>query len=456
MARFSSFRFGAIVVCLAVLLSGMLPPGLPASAAPHLASTAQTNEAIARGLQHLHTSVQRSGADAGFWNAPYPEATAGTAVLAFEIQGHRASGGRIGDPYSDTVRRGLNYLLTSLRKQAIAAQPAGDPDTNGNGYGLYVGVSNNEVVIYSTGSGLMALAASGTPDAKAAAGGEGVQGRTYRDIAQDVVDYLAWAQTDTPNAVRGGWRYLPNSNQSDMSVTQWPVLGIEAAAANFKATVPAWVRTELRDYFLVNVQDSNGGFGYTGPDAGNVARTGAGLVSLAFCGVPGDDPRVQKAVDFIAQNWAADNLGNFYAMYGVMKGSKLTRPEIKTFGGHDWYAEYADYLVAHQSAEGSWQDSVYSRGNLALSTAWAVLILSPTVYTPLLLPRLPLWPFIVIPLALLTGLGLWLWRRGRPAQRTPVAPSAPQRSAAPPTWSHEEKKQPPDGARITHGQGKSR
>jgi len=53
------------------------------------------------------------------------------------------------------------------------------------------------------------------------------------DIAQDMVDYLAFAQSD-PYTVeyRGGWRYYGNIGESDNSVSQWPVIGMEAAEVN--------------------------------------------------------------------------------------------------------------------------------------------------------------------------------------------------------------------------------
>ena len=381
----------------------------------------QVNAAIDDGLWFLHTRMQResqNGVDSGFWDETYPVATTGAAVLAFEVQGHQADGNPSADPYVETVQRGLNYLLDQMQSQPINPQPAGDPDTNSNGQGLYAR-SQDRTIMYEVGIVTMALAGSNTPEATAAGHNPAVTGRSYRDIAQDLVDFMAWAQADANcGSARGGWRYEANGCDADMSVSQWPVLGMQAVENNWQVHVPDWVKTELHDNFLTYTQGGDGGFGYEGPGEGNVARTAAGLVGLAFTGVPASSSSVQQATDFIAHNWSTDNIGNFYAMYGVMKASKLTTPEIKHYGDHDWYAEYADYLVAQQSADGSWNDPAYANGNLTLSTSWAILILSPTVFAaPLALPHLPWWPLLLIPLLLLLGIGfLWLRKQQSPKQ----------------------------------------
>ncbi len=438
------------IACLLLIGSLLMLPFSSALASPTSATEQQINNAIDRGLQFLHKTAKRADANTAYWDAAYPEATTASAVLAFEVSGHVPSRSRIIDPYVDTVQRGLNYLLAALLKQTIGPQPAGDPDSNGNGYGLYSATTDPNVVIYTTGIALMAIAASNEPDAIATVGSDGVRGRKYREIAQDMVDYLAWAQADPPGPVRGGWRYRPNDGEADMSVTQWPVLGMEAAATNMKATIPGWVKSELRGGFLAYAQGSDGGFGYTAPDGGNIARTGAGLVGLAFTGLPADDDRVRQAMNFVASNWNSDNLGNFYAMYGLMKGSRLTQPEIKQYGNHDWYVEYADYLVTHQEADGSWKESFYSRGNIPLATAWAILILSRTVFTPIRL-NLPFWVFLPLLLIPLVGIGYWIWRRASLPMKRPVGRPVVTGTRRSQDWGAEQKQPKPGGEDITHG-----
>lgn len=258
----------------------------------------RVNATIDDALRFLHSTMRRGAEDdldLGFWTDASPITPAATAILAFEVQGHQADGDPGTDPYVETVQRGLNYLLDQMQSQPIGTQPAGDSDTDGNGPGLFA-ASNAGTVMYEVGIVAMALAGSGTPDAKARSRNADVDGRTHPQIAQDLVDFMAWAQADTNSGTaRGGWGYKANSCDADMSVSQWPVLGMQAAENNWCAQVPSWVKSELRDHFLTSMQGGDGGFGYTSRGTGNVAWTAAGLVGLAFSGVSSRREPVRQA-----------------------------------------------------------------------------------------------------------------------------------------------------------------
>ena len=172
-----------------------------------------------------------------------------------------------------------------------------------------------------------------------------------------------------------------------MSVTQWPVIGLEAAEENPDFSdliaVPGWTKTELKDNFLSFDQGADGGFGYTSPGS-NMPRTGAGLACQAWAGLTTADVEVMAAVNFLDTNWAwggcNGNLSNLYAMYAISKGMRGFDPDIEMIGPYDWYAEYADWLIAQQATNGSWTDSCWFGQDLA--TAAGVLILVPEVIQP--------------------------------------------------------------------------
>jgi hypothetical protein len=167
---------------------------------------------------------------------------------------------------------------------------------------------------------------------------------------------------------------------------------LAAAEDNWGIVAPTWVKDELRDYWLAYTQDSSGGFGYSGPgDWNNVGKTGAGIMDLAWTGVPVTDTRITRAARFIKNHWDDvpdgnwnGNLGEFYAMYAVKKGSQLAG--IHQYGDHIWDHEYASYLVDVQRPDGSFDGAGNLAGWQPMNTSWAVMILSPGLYGALPVP----------------------------------------------------------------------
>ena len=373
----------------------------------------QVNVAIDNGLWNLHKQLIRSTFGNGVAFAYEPSAdnylVAATALSAeaFEQQGHYPIGNPITDPYVSDVQDELMYLFNMCQEQSVS--PNGhpfNPDVSGTGIGLVSYEATSSDAIYESSMAATALALSQDPDAvvPAGIGPADVAGQTYKHVLQDMVDFLLNAQNVEGSSGDGGWRYMSQYGSSDMSNTQWPVVAFEAAEAathenpEWGVTDPPPVKTELENNFLTQVQDMNtGSFGYDAPDTFlSEAETGSGISCLAWTGVSQNDPRYVMAEQWMANNWAGndggwvENLGDFYDMYGVMKGSRLSNPEIVIYAdpgqglSYDWYNIYATYLVSHQAADGSWTDtsnlSSYMSPNMA--TSFAILILTPTVVTP--------------------------------------------------------------------------
>lgn len=377
--------------------------------------TVQVNVAIDEGLWRLHKDMQRDtfadGTPYGYWSYGWNNAAStGASTEAFEIHGSLPSGDPGLDPYVDTVQRGFNYLFTQMHSYPVNQDPdycpQGDPDVNGNGIGLEA-CTDCWHSMYESGIVLMALASSRCPTCIAATGTPEVVGRSYLDIAQDMVDYFAFAQTD-PNMGdrRGGWRYYGNFREwgpyeaSDNSVSQWPVIGMEAGEVNFGLyglIVPQFVKDELSlwiDYIQNDVDGdgSDGGSGYTDPHWPNVARTGGMLAEMKFFGDTTASTRVQAAVDYIYRNWDLDwehfPANSYYAFYSVMKGFRLLGIEtinpINDPAGFDWYGDpthgYAQRIVGDQHPDGAWYGGYWS--SHPLQSAWAILTLKKTVVQP--------------------------------------------------------------------------
>ena len=367
------------------------------------------NVAIDEGLWRLHKDQNRGtlpdGTPYGYW--PYggnTTASTGASTEAFEINGSLPNGDPGIDPYVETVQRGLNYLLSVVYSEPVSQDPSfcpqGNPDVNGNGIGLIASTDYHHRT-YEAGIALMAFASSRCPDCIAATGVVDVVGRNYLDIAQDMVDFLAYVQTDPPAGVyRGGWRYQGNNWDADNSVSQWPTIGMESAEVNFGSyglVVPEFVKDELSLWidFVQNDTDgdwADGGSGYTNPsDWVNVAKTGGLLAEMKFVGDTIAATRALNAVDFIDRQWQTDPEHfpfNYYAFYSVMKGFRLmgiqTIDPINDPSGFDWYSDpvwgYAQHIVNQQNFDGAWEWGQWS--SHPLTSAWAILTLKKTVVQP--------------------------------------------------------------------------
>jgi len=401
--------------------------------------------AIAEGLWWLHTQQKRNvfaeGSPGyeqpyGYWietsSTDYNVVASGVAIEAFQMDGIKAIGDYDGDPYVETVQRGLNYLLSKVYSTEIGLQTAGDPDTNGNGIGLYINYTSaldNARQTYIGGICALSFATSGSPNRIAEVGRVNVKGRTYKEIVQDFVDFFAWGQCDeSTGASRGGWRYYANYSNADMSTTQWPPLAMRYAEkkndpAMMGAVVPQFVKDELSIY-LSNVQNiskdtNNGGFGYNDTTGHiNVTKAAAGMICYEFIKTPLnqtfiEEKTIQMAIGFIYRHWNDSStdwiyqkiLGNSYGMYGVMKAFRIPEEDeiidhlyiteydynndTQTSNLFDWYytpqgqenTGLGTYIINHQKIDGSWNDTAGGPNDLygTFSTAWHILTLHPGV-----------------------------------------------------------------------------
>lgn len=355
----------------------------------------ETNAAIESGLRYLYLQQRGNGR----WTDYGCDAsTTAMAVLAFELRGHLPISDPDEDIYAEYVKLGLDYLTSILRTQSVPVQSYGDPEevvdgnTDANGIGVYPASCYTG---YETGMVLMAFVASGpdtssAPDQLAPNGVAGIVGRTYRALAVDMVDYLAWAQNEAGGGYyRGGWRYNANYSSSDNSVSQWPPIGLEAAESSWGISTPGFVKTELmrwigRTQYLNAGNWYDGAFYYqTGWARDAWPSTGAGLCEMAFCGVPYTDDRIQRALGYLDRSWNSYyNRGFYYSMYGVAKGCRIAvdalgdPAAINYIGAHEWQVEYNQWLVEHQNPNGSWPTTGWGA---FLDDSWAVLVLTPYV-----------------------------------------------------------------------------
>ncbi|MDO9073066.1 MAG: PEP-CTERM sorting domain-containing protein [Rubrivivax sp.] len=366
------------------------------------ATEAQKRAAIDSGLAYLATQQQADGRWV-YSGGAEDGASTGSALLAFLEE--KPNWGVNAAAYQTVVDKGLNYLFAQAQAVAISNQPAGNPDTNGNGIGLkFVPGGVNGRDTYVTGLVLPAIAKAAfeNPGALVTVGSQA--GRTYAQVVQDTVDYFAYGQNDSGYA-RGGWRYYANSGDADNSTAQWPAIGMLYGQAVPGVTVPGFVKTELKEWIDYIQNTTNGGSGYDSPgNLVNEAKTGGLLVEMAFAGYDGtstgagDKSDKAGALAYLNTHWKDGpsatwdgNFGHPYAMWSIYKGLETTigmedttaitnlLTDCGTLDAGDacnWFQDYAEWLVQSQNANGSWTG--YDAWSSPLATPWFINILAAT------------------------------------------------------------------------------
>jgi hypothetical protein len=348
----------------------------------------------------------------GSWGSGAPVATTAFAVLKIETYAREVGQSPFapGFVYATQVAAGLRYLFERAEPVAISPQVHGNPDSNGNGRGLLF-----SHLMYENAITAMAIVAGAEPDRVVNAPGSNVQGRSYRAVAEDALDYLNFGQSDATSSSpeecnRGGWRYEAFDNDpsvGDNSVSQFVTLALEYArnpAYGYQIAPPAFVMTELRDW-VTCMQNRTGGLddgasGYvSGFDLPNAYKTGALLQQFAFLGDLPTAPQVMASLAYLQRIWpdtsgagwrgfGGSGPSDYLAMYSIMKS--LEALAISDLGGIDWYRQFCDQLKAEQNPDGSWPAASWDNepvGNAGLnSTEWALLVLERAAPPPEVIP----------------------------------------------------------------------
>ena len=148
----------------------------------------------------------------------------------------------------------------------------------------------------------------------------------------------------------GGWRYEPNSNDSDMSCSGWALMALRSARLN-GAPVPEEAINRAVKYLLAHHNEQMGTFGYQNTHNEADKLTGAGLLCLELCGKHGH-PATLRAGAYLAGHYR--NLQNvwrkLYGMYYTSQG-------LFQLGGPAWqeFSEWMyDYWIPRQAPDGRW------------------------------------------------------------------------------------------------------
>jgi prenyltransferase beta subunit len=305
--------------------------------------TPQAAKAIERGLSLLATRQQDDGS---FGSGGYSRnvAVAALAGMAFMSGGSTPERGA----YGRNVGRSADFILSHMQESGFITVPG----------------ASSHGPMYGHGFATLFLA-------------ECYGMSPHRDLKESVSKAVNLI-VNTQNS-QGGWRYQPQRRDADISVTIAQVMALRAAR-NAGVFVPREVVDRAVDY-VKRSQNADGGFMYM-IQGGQSAfpRSAAGVVALYNAGIY-DGPEIKKGLDYLQQFMPSTGdfnreshyfYGHYYAVQAMWQaGGELWKK---------WYPAIRDALVARQSDDGSWLDSIC----LEYGTAMACIILQmPNNYLPI-------------------------------------------------------------------------
>ncbi len=292
----------------------------------------EVDQAVERGIAFL---VSRQRADGAITEREYDTTMTSLAIMAMASSGITPSST---SPRGEIVRKALSFVLREDRqdKEGYFGNRDG---SRMYGHGI-------------TTLMLTEMMGMGVDDEQDAL----VQARCQAAI--DLI--LSAQQASKAPQYRGGWRYTPNSNDSDLSVSVWHLMALRSAKNN-GMDVPGEAITAAINYLrgsYTSRLDSRGqpadaiaGFSYL-PDNRNAsfAMTAAGLLAMQVCGEY-ESPLVAGAADWLLENppkWKDRFF--FYGTYYFAQGM------YQRGGQHANVAEALvhELLLERQATDGSW------------------------------------------------------------------------------------------------------
>lgn len=292
-------------------------PGRQADAVP-----AQAESIYQKGLTYLAGSQNPRGCwDDGMGTEP---GVVGLCVTAFLASGEDPVRGK----YADNIRKSIRYIIESQNKS--------------NGY-----IGNS---MYNHAFATLALAeAYGMMEDPAIA-----------PALKQAVDLILSAQKRNR---QGGWRYTPDSRDSDTTVTGCQIVAL-FAARNAGIPVPQENLAKALAYLNVN-RGGNGSYGYTSSLGGKPTLTAIGVLCFALA-KEREGKGFQASVQYLRDNLDfRDRHYPYYFEYYMAQA--LFHADDNLW--NDWNQRNLRYLGTIQSPDGSFPGG----HGQAFSTAGALL-----------------------------------------------------------------------------------
>ncbi len=355
----NTLRWTAIATVLFTLNLHLLPVTAQTTQPATVQNSFKPNEvdrAIERGLAYLATEQREDGA---VTDRQYDTTMTALTVMAFAATGATPSSPK---QHGKVCRQALDFVLKSDRQDE---------------HGYYGNRDGSRMY----GHGIVTLMLT----EMLGMGADKRQNELIHARCEMAIDLILSAQSHSkPRQYQGGWRYTPNSNDSDLSVSVWQLMALRSAK-NDGLAVPASAIAAAVDYlersYTARLDSQRqpvqevAGFSYL-PNNQNAtyAMTSAGLLAMQVCGRY-DSPLAEGATQWLLDHPPKWNerfffYGTYYYAQGMhQRGGEIAEKANKLV---------ADILLEHQQPDGSWvapSGEEMSSGKV-YSTCMAILSLS--------------------------------------------------------------------------------
>jgi hypothetical protein len=284
-------------------------------------SDARLDAAVDSGLAYL---AQQQAADGAFDGGGPRAAITGLTLMAFLANGHTADHGR----YGLIVRRAIDFLVRSTPEDGYFGRVDGSR--------MY-------------GHGIITLALS------EACGVEPDPARRVliRTVLAKAVKVILTAQeVSKPPEQAGGWRYEPQSGDSDLSLSGWNALALRAAQG-VGMDVPKDRIAQAVQFVLHCYHPTEKGFAYQPHGSPSVAMTGVGVLNL-FLLDSSDRPETTGGEKWLLDHPVKEDTAMpYYSMYYATQAAFQA-------GAPVWPVVWKvtqDRLLGTQMKDGGWPQS---------------------------------------------------------------------------------------------------
>lgn len=339
-------KFTYILMILAIFASCPLPAVESDTDNAHLEKIKNKDEidiAIDKALAWL---VTKQDVTHGYFNGRYKNTETALACIALMASGHFPGRSK----YGKHLKKGIMYLVKQTK--------------NPRHYG-YLGADGGRMY----GHGICTLALSeayGMLD-------DPEENKKVKEALEAALKVTQKAQVKNKGHHFGGWRYNPNSQDADLSVSVWQVLSLRSAK-NCGIDIPQKAIDDAIEYIRQCYNKSRKGFAYQPNKSPNSAMKCAGIVSLLAMG----SEKVEKDIEKIKESakdlktLRADHGRNFYYnSYYYATAANMLGPEYRD----EFLPKMNKVLFRLQQPNGEFNKHDGHLGGV-YSTSFAIIILA--------------------------------------------------------------------------------